>query len=144
MDKIIYAGLLVLLCTAATCEDDYLDQPEAPPNTYDFAVAQRNDWYAHGNPSISNGCQLALLKLYVSYLPQAQAQATCGVDARLYGCLIGNTIVVDQAIQGTRRVRYVMAHEMRHWLAGCSMGTVDGAHAIDAVWYPYEGVSIRE
>ena len=143
-----FAVMLVALCLGgSTCEDDYLNQPEDPPNTYDFARAQRDDWYAHGNPLISRGCALALITLHVSYESQAMMQsppACAAGDARLYGCMDGNTIVVAMSIQGTRRVRYVEAHELRHWLAACSMGTPDGNHAIDAVWFPYEGVSIRE
>jgi hypothetical protein len=147
MKKLIPVFLLFVLCSASTCEDDYLNQPEAPPNTWNFAVQQRDDWYAHGDPLISLGCQRQLILLYVSYESQAMMQshpACAAGDAQLYGCLDGNTIVVASSIQGTRRVRYVMAHEMRHWLAGCSMGTPDGNHAIDAVWFPYEGVDIRQ
>lgn len=147
MKKFVLVALLAVVLGGSTCEDDYLNASEDPPNTYDFALAQRDDWYAHNNPLISLGCQRWLILLHVSYETQSamSGHAACAAgDARLYGCMDGNTIVIAQSIQGTRRVRYVMAHEMRHWLAACSMGTPDGNHAIDAVWFPYEGASIRE
>lgn len=72
----------------------------------------------------------------------------CNVDtggSQLLGCLVGNTIVIEQGQWDGPHREYVFQHELRHWLASCSKypASPDGAHAIEAVWYPYNGYDLR-
>lgn len=132
--KLLMCSLVCIyipLC-GATCGDDY-----APVTRIDIHANQAiTDWKAHGLPWVQ---RCSPYQVYLHWVPQNTLPGHCGVDAQLYACLDGFDIYAASEINNTVRADYVVEHELRHWLAGCQFGTVDGNHADPRFWYPYCG-----
>ena len=134
---------LFLTLTAATCAED---PAPTTPILY-HGNKSITEWRTRGLAFNYRQCseyQLSLVLVHRDTLP-----GHCGVDAQLYACLQGNTVYMDRSIDGTVRADYVIEHELRHWMAGCGYGTVDGNHSDPRYWYDYCGgaagcQSIRE
>lgn len=131
---------MVLLCAlflvGGTCGDDY-----EPTTRIDIhAIQAIKDWKAAGNPW-SQRC--SPYQVYLHPTPQDDLPNVCGGDSELWACLDGFDIFMAEEIWDTVRSNYVVEHELRHWLAGCEFGTVNGAHDDPRVWYLYKGRDIR-
>ena len=136
MKRLLVISVLLL----AGCPDD--PAPVQPIAQHTYQSIQ--EWKAQGlkwDSATNTRCPASRTSVYTT--PQDDLPSKCAVDAQLYGCLQGNTIWVAEEIWGTERTDYVIEHELRHWMAGCSYGTVDGAHADPRFWYPYRGVDVR-
>ncbi len=131
--KHLAALALVLCLTAGTCAED------PAPTTPILYHANRSitEWRTRGLAFNYGRCTEYMLSLVV--VPQSTLPSCCGVDAQLYACLQGNTVYMAREIDGTVRADYVVEHELRHWMAGCGYGTVDGGHSNPAYWYDWCG-----
>lgn len=128
-------GAIVLM--GASCEDDYA--PTQP--IHEHAIQAIADWKAAGNPWYQ---RCSPYQVYLHWVPQDDLPTYCGTGDEYWACLDGFDIYAASEAYDTVRADYIVEHELRHWLAGCQFGTVDGAHADPRVWYPYRGVNIRE
>ena len=133
MKKYLSLICLFLTTSAATCAED---PAPTTPILY-HANKSIKDWRTRGLAFNYGQCTEYQLALIV--VPQSSLPGYCGVDAQLYACLQGNTVYMAKEIDGTVRADYVVEHELRHWMAGCGYGTVDGAHADNRFWYDYCG-----
>lgn len=126
----------------AGCPDE--PAPVQPIAEHTWEAIQ--NWKAQGlrwDSATSTRCPASRTSVYVT--PQDDLPNKCPSGAEnLMACLNGNTIWVAEEYWGIVRTDYIIEHELRHWMAGCAYATVDGAHAVDAYWYFYRGVDIRE
>lgn len=135
-----WLALGLVLASGCAAAPDPLDAPATPQPLFDHVRAVRVAWRAHGLPELSTACAEEVNtdglptgppNLAIVYMPRA----SIGACAEEHGCLFGSTILVDDAIRGTKRVDAVVEHHLRHWFAECSLGQADDAHALDTVWY---------
>ena len=144
--------LLAIVCALPLCGSSCGEQPATPQNTCDHLKQSHDEWRAQGLPEWGLGCRRYAglpgtdfaCKMHVVYLPQTQLQNACGVSTELYGCLLGNDVYALDSVNNTVRADYVIEHEFRHWMGGCTTLGTDGNHIIPSIWYPYRGWDLRE
>ena len=131
---------VVLFALLAGCSIESLppDGEPLPRVMVDAAIAT---WELQGLP-IGN-CREKDVYLLVMET-QAELQAWCELDETLYACTGGYSIAIIDSCVANPAFPHIIEHELRHWMSGCGLGTVDGAHAVDKIWYPDEnGYDVR-
>lgn len=118
---------------------------EATPGTRPLSLNRSEqalaDWQAHGN--YVGECEQDLdLIVLLEAVNSREAQTYCRAPEAVLGCMDDNTLVYDGS-QSPGQLELTIEHEMRHWLAGCAYGIVDGNHEHPAFWYDYHGRSVR-
>ena len=132
---------LLAVALLAGCPDDPAPVQRLDQHAYETIQA----WKANGNlwgAGAQTRCPPTRVSVYTT--PQADLPNKCNDPVQLWGCLAGNTIWVAEETWGVQRTDYIIEHELRHWLGGCSYGSIDGAHADNRYWFSYRGISIRE
>lgn len=116
---------------------------QGPENQLDPRIAENalNEWTDTGMPA--GECSEQVDQITVRFLGQLAAQRACHVVDEICGCINSKLEIVLVEEPGCS-VEVSLQHELRHWLAQCSLGHSDFYHSTDEVWYPMaDGRQVR-